>query len=205
MQPRAVALLGEVARELVDQQPAVSEDQNAGGAGCIDEPGRGDGLAGRGRVLEPVAAPGAGVFRDRIGLQLVDGRDVCDRDIEAGVVLVVVPVLVAVAVAIPVPVAVRVVVLLLILLTVGTLAVGDQRGQLAGQRVHLVAAQRGAGGQPRRLAGEHAVEAEDQGEVATPGEAGLDQPALHLGEGGVQGGSARCAGGERRIGILTLM
>ena len=96
VQPRAVALLGEVARELVDQQPAVGEDQDAGGAGGIDEAGRGDGLAGRGRVLEPVAAPGAGVVGGRIGLQLVDGRDVCDRHVEPGVVLVVVAVLVAV-------------------------------------------------------------------------------------------------------------
>ena len=95
-------------------------------------------------MLEPVAAPGAGVVGVRIGLQLVDGRDVCDRHVEAGVVLVVVAVLVAVA--IPVPVAVPVVVLLLILLALAlaTLTVGDQRGQLAGQRVHLVAAQRGA-------------------------------------------------------------
>ena len=142
MQPRAVALLGEVARELVDQQPAVGEDQDAGGAGGIDEAGRGDGLAGRGRVLEPVAAPGAGVVGGRIGLQLVDGRDVCDRHVEAGVVLggrrrsrrrsr-------SIAVAVPV------VVVLLVLLALATLAVGDQRGQLAGQRVHLVAAQRGA-------------------------------------------------------------
>ena len=104
VQPRAVALLGEVARELVDQQPAVGEDQDAGGAGGIDEAGRGDGLARRGRVLEPVAAPGAGVVGGRIGLQLVDGRDVCDRHVEPGVVSVVVAVLVAV----PVPVAVAV-------------------------------------------------------------------------------------------------
>jgi len=69
VQPRAVALLGEVARELVDQQPAVGEDQDARGAGCIDEAGGGDGLAGRGRVLEPVAAPGAGVVGRRFCLQ----------------------------------------------------------------------------------------------------------------------------------------
>ena len=56
-----VALLFEVALELVDQETAMGKDQNAGDLGGIDKGSSGDGLAGGGRVLEAVAANGAGV------------------------------------------------------------------------------------------------------------------------------------------------
>ena len=61
MQPVAVAVLGQLAPELVDEQPAVGEDQHAFGARRLDEARGGDRLAGRGRVAEAVAALGAGV------------------------------------------------------------------------------------------------------------------------------------------------
>ena len=60
-----VALLLEVALELVDQETAMGEDQDAGDLGGIDEGSGGDGLAGGGRVLEAVAANGARVV-DRL-------------------------------------------------------------------------------------------------------------------------------------------
>ena len=60
-QPLLVAAVGDLADELFDQVAAVGEDQDAAGAGGLDEADRGDGLAGAGRVLEPEAARGAGV------------------------------------------------------------------------------------------------------------------------------------------------
>ena len=56
-----VAAVGDLADELVDQVAAVGEDQDAAGAGRLDEADRGDGLAGAGRVLEPEAAGRAGI------------------------------------------------------------------------------------------------------------------------------------------------
>ena len=57
-----VAAVGDLADELVDQVAAVGEDQDAAGAGRLDEADRGDRLAGAGRVLEPEAAGRAGVL-----------------------------------------------------------------------------------------------------------------------------------------------
>ena len=51
-----VALGREVARELGDEQAPVGEDQDAEVSRRLDEPGRGDRLAGRRRVAEAVAA-----------------------------------------------------------------------------------------------------------------------------------------------------
>src|SRR6185312_13466995 len=56
-----VAAVGDLADELVDQVAAVGEDEDAAGAGRLDEADRGDRLAGAGRVLEPEAARRAGV------------------------------------------------------------------------------------------------------------------------------------------------
>jgi hypothetical protein len=50
-----------IARELRDEQAAVREDQDAERAGRLHEAGRGDGLAGGGRVAEAEAADGARV------------------------------------------------------------------------------------------------------------------------------------------------
>ena len=73
-QPRAVALLLEIAHELVDEQAAVREDEHADRAAGLDEARGGDGLARRGRVLEAIAAHGARVvdlgLRGDLGLVL---------------------------------------------------------------------------------------------------------------------------------------
>ena len=50
-----VAAVRDLADELVDEVPAVGEDQDPAGARRLDEPDGGDGLAGAGRVLEPEA------------------------------------------------------------------------------------------------------------------------------------------------------
>ena len=61
-EPVAVAAVGDLADELVDEVAAVGEDQDAAGARGLDEADGGDRLAGAGRVLEPEAAAGAGVL-----------------------------------------------------------------------------------------------------------------------------------------------
>ena len=66
----AVAVVGQLAPELVDEQAAVREDQDAFGAGGLDEAGGGDRLARRGRVAEAVAADRAGILLDRQRLRL---------------------------------------------------------------------------------------------------------------------------------------
>ena len=69
-----VALGREVARELGDEQAAMGEDQDAEVLGGLDEPGRGDRLAGRGRVAEAVAARGARILaleRGRLVVEIV--------------------------------------------------------------------------------------------------------------------------------------
>ncbi len=98
-QARAVPLLAQVALELVDEQPAMRQDQHAGRAAGIDEAGGGHGLARRGRMLEAVAPARAGIGRGRLGgLRGVGGEVVgIDRSIRVGdrlVVLVLVLVLV---------------------------------------------------------------------------------------------------------------
>ena len=67
-QPVAVAVRLQVALELLDQQPAVREDQDAGDLRGVDEARRGHRLAGRRGVLEPVPADGARVV-DRLSVQ----------------------------------------------------------------------------------------------------------------------------------------
>ena len=65
----AVAVVGQLAPELVDEQAAVREDQDAFGARGLDEAGGGDRLAGSRRMPEAVAAHGAGVLlrAERLG------------------------------------------------------------------------------------------------------------------------------------------
>ena len=149
----AVAVLGQLPPELVDEQAAVREDQDAFAACGLDEAGGGDRLAGSGRVAEAVAAHGAGVLRSGERGRLVvfvlafDGR----RGLE--LVLGLFVLLRLLGMAVPVPVAVL----------AALLRGGDQLGEHPGERVDLVAAQLGAGGEPRRLLGQHALEAEEQG------------------------------------------
>src|SRR5207302_7177155 len=77
----AVPLVGEVALELRDEQPAVCEDEDAECARCFDEARRGDRLSRRGRMTEPVAA-----YRARIGagvLLVLLGREFFVDDVLA--------------------------------------------------------------------------------------------------------------------------
>ena len=201
MEAAAVALLGQVARELVHEQPPVREDQHAGRAGRLDEAGRRDGLAGRGRMLEAVAPTRARVGRLRLAVQsriVIDGRHrgvMGEGRLLAGVVrdLVVVVVLVLIVVVLVLVLVVLVLVVLVGLVVVlvdgglglvavlglglvvvllvgggGALEVADQRGELAGEGVDLVAAQRRARRQLRLRIGEHPLEPEHERVVAAP-------------------------------------
>ena len=181
-EPVAVALRGQLADELADEQPAVREDEDAGSAGRLDETCCGDRLAGGRRVTEAVAAYRARVLTD--GLELF----VCDLDL---------PVLVGICrdVAVVFVLAIRErleAVRLLELALVG----GDERREHAGQRVHLVAAQLGARLQQRRLAREHALQAEHEREANAPLVRGLVTTRVDLGDRFVQGLAPGSAGGE---------
>ncbi len=175
-EPVGVAVLGQVAPELVDEQPAVGEDQDALGARRLDEAGGGDRLAGGGRVAEAVAARSARIRDDRDDLVVVL---VAVRVRERQIVLVLVVLLDEladedVAVAVPVPVPDRL------------LVRGDQLGEHPGERVHLVAAQLGAGGEPGGLLGEDAVEAEHERVADAPLRRRLEPAGVHLRERGVE-------------------
>ena len=106
--PVAVTAVAELAVELVDEVAAVGEDQDAARPRCLDEPERGDGLAGSGRVLEPEPAGGVRV------LGLLRQLDVV---VEAVVVLPVLRLLVLVPV------------LFVLELELGVLLAGDRRGR----------------------------------------------------------------------------
>ena len=146
----AVAVLGQVATELVDEQAAVREDQDALGARRLDEAGRSDRLAGCGRVAEAVAADRAGIDFDR--QRLDDVLVKLDVRIELELVL-------------------RFVLLVRLVVPVAVLALlggGDQLGEHPGERVDLMAAQLGAGGEMRRLLREDAFEPEQEGVAHLP-------------------------------------
>ena len=152
----AVAVVGQLAPELVDEQAAVREDQDALGAGGLDEAGGGDRLARGGRVAEAVAADRAGILRDRQRLRLVSSSSSSGASSSSSssssssggrLVTVAVPVLGRL------------------------LRRGDQLGEHAGERVDLVAAQLGAGGEVRRLLREDALEAEQERVAHLPGRA----------------------------------
>ena len=75
---------------------------------------------------------------------------------------------------------------------------GDQLGEHAGERVDLMAAQLGAGGELRRLLGEHAVEAEHERVVDAPLRRRLAAARVHLGERLVEGAAERGARARAR-------
>src|SRR5207245_4461982 len=113
------ALLGEIACELVDQQPAVGEDQHAGGAGGVHEAGRRDRLARRRRVFEAVAAAGTGIVPGGDLLHLVQGGHVRHGDIKPlgiGDADLAVAIAIAIAVAVAVGVGIAVVLVLVLVL-----------------------------------------------------------------------------------------
>ena len=230
----AVALLLVRSRgELVDEQPAVREDQHAGGAGGLDEAGGGDRLARRGRMLEPVAAARAGIGRRRLvavrssstsstataGSAAISwaGRRVgpSSASISSSSSLVVLVLVVVVLV---------VVVLVrrrrrrthrsprrrrprrpAVLLGLDALEVADQRGELSGERVDLVAAQRGPGGERRLRLREDALEPEHERVVTPPVEARLERPALISSRAASSAARRTVPGRKRDGGVLAIV
>ena len=193
----AVAVLGELAAELVDEQAAVGEDEHALGAGRLDEAGGGDGLAGRGRVAEAIAAGCPGVLGER-RLEVVarppprvrasrlprspprgrSGRRRPRHPLRAP--------------RRPLPFA-----------AVVLFDRGDQLGEHPGERVDLMAAQLGAGSKMRRLLGEDPLEAEHEREAHLPLGRGLGQPLVDLGERALEGAADRGPGAHARRWLVV--
>ena len=150
----AVAFGRQIAAELVDEKAAMGEDQHPEMAGRLDEPRRCDGLPGRGRVAEAIAAgrprilAGDGrlfeLLLDELGILLVLELAFLDelRDAAVG----------------------RAVAVLL----GASLGRGDQLGEHPGERVDLMPAEGGAGGGRRTLGREHPLEAEHQAVADLP-------------------------------------
>ena len=201
-----VAAVGDLADELIDEVAAVGEDQDAAGAAGIDEPDRGDGLPGPGRVLEPEPAARPGIL-GRLGddvrvlglglvpvLRLLVGGE----DLVVGVELLVEGVgrLGGLAVggrlgaAIGTAVAPR--------LALRALELGCDRGQGPGEGVDLVLVELRAVEQLRLAVPEQALEAEQERVVASPLERRVLGAALELGERGVDGASP--GGARRQVG-----
>jgi len=181
------AFVGEVARELGDEQAAVGEDQHAERAGRLDEAGGRDRLARRGRMAESVAADRARILLRR-QLRLLLGSLVLAAD-------VVVLVFLLDRLDVHLAVAVRVVVLL---------ARGDQLGEHPGERVDLVLAERGARRGARLRLGEDALEAKHQSVAHLPLRGWSFRATVHLGDRVVERAPARCAFGENALGILAV-
>ncbi len=186
----AVALCREVARELVDQQAAVGENEDAHRPRGLDEARGGDRLAGGRRVAEAVAAHGARVVRDGELLDLVAvlGVRVGLRILLELLLVLVGPLLEQLAVP---GVAVRVPVLRLLLVA------GDQLGEHARERVDLVAPELRAGGEAGGLVREDSLQAEHERVLDLPLDGRRAPAGLHLGERGVERTPARAAFGER--------
>ena len=210
-QPLLVAAVGDLADELVDQVAAVGEDEDAAGAGGVDEADRGDGLAGPGRVLEPEAAGGAGVLGG-LGDRLLAPRPRPALPPSPG----------APRRGPGPPAPRRPRPRRLGVLAVGggsrsatssaaaaaavfgrRLLLGHQLGQGPGERVDLVRVEFGAVAQLRRLVGQQPLEAEQQREVAAPLDRGLLAPLVELLQRGVEGAAPGGAGRER-LGTLAV-
>ena len=127
------------------------EDQDAERARRLDEAGRGDRLAGRGRMAEAVAADRAGVgARVRLVI-LASSSSTSSAESSTGSSSSSASLRRPRRRRVAVPVRLRFL-----------LVRRDQLGEHAGERVDLVAAQLGAGGEVRRVLGEHALEPEHQ-------------------------------------------
>ena len=186
-EPAAVALVREVAVELADQQAPMGEDEHAHRSRSLDEARCCDRLAGGGRMSEAVPALRPRVLRDR---RLVVGIDLGVVSLLAVVLVVGQVRLVVVAVAVRrlrLPLVTR-----------------DQLGQHAGERVDLVPAQLGARAEMRRAVGQHALEAEHEGELDLPGGRGSPAPLLDLGYGFVERATACAPRRQHLRGIVVL-
>ena len=170
VEPVAVSLRREIARELVHEQPPVGEDEDSHRARGLDEPRRGDRLSGGGRMAEAEAADGPGIVgRGRLSVVGFAGELVLE------LLLVLLDSLGELG-AVPIPVSV------LELLLVPR----DQLGQHPGERVGLVAAQLRARGEPRGSVAEHTLEPEHEGVVHFPLGRGRAASGLHLDQGRVE-------------------
>ena len=149
-------------------------------------------------MTEAVAADGARV----VLLRLLGEFRVLDLDDEGRVLVLVLDLQLLellhrrrLAVAVSVPVGGRLVV---------ALAGGDELGQHPGERVDLVAAERGAGGGARLRLGEHALEAEQEAVANLPLRGGRGEAGVHLRDRVVERAAAGCALAERNGRILAL-
>ena len=157
----------------------MSEDQHAQSAGRFDEACRGDRLARRRWMAEPVAPDGAGVRAGVLLRFLVE--DVLGRILRGLALLFFLDGFGGRAVSAAVPVAVR----------VGFAFVRcDQLGEHPGERVDLVAAQLRAGGEMGTLLREHAFETEHEAVLDLPAGRGRATSGLDLSEGVVERSSA---------------
>ena len=194
----------------------MGEDQDAAGARGLDEPQRGDRLAGAGRVLEPEAL---GRRWDPRGARRA-GRPRRARRLVLPVPrLLVLAVLVVVAVD-----SSRSVVLLAGIVSDASstgsgwrrrrrrrravavaLRLGQQRGQRARQRVDLVGREHGAVGEVGLLLGEQPLEPEQQRVLPAPLDRGLVRARVHLRQRSVERAAAGRPGGERVFERLALV
>ena len=162
------------------------EDQHAERACGLDEARGGDRLAGRGRMTEPVTP-----YRARIRARVLARPPPPPRRGRPR------PTPPRARPPLPVRLAFDDLGRCAVAVRLGFLLVrGDQLGEHAGERVDLVAAQLGAGGEVRPLLGEHALEAEHQAVLDLPAGRGRAASGLDLGEGVVERAPAGGAGRE---------
>ena len=214
--PVAIAAVAELAVELVDEVAAVGEDQHAARTRGLDEPERGDRLAGAGRVLEPEPLVGVRVLGALVEL-----------DVVVELVAIVLPVLGLLVLDVAVGF-VEVVEVFRILVAgdrrgheldrrrwrrcrrdpvagAVALGLGEQRGQRARQRVDLVGREHGAVDELRLLLGQQPLEPEQQRVVPAPLDRGLVRSRVQLGQRGVERAPARRPGREGVFERLALV
>ena len=220
--PFRIAAVAELAVELVDEVPAMGEDQYAAGPRGLDEPERRHRLARSGGVLEPESPGSVWV----LGL-LVE----LDVAIDFLLVLPVLRLLVWLLFLFRLVLVLELLVfeLLVFILLAGdrrrcehrrlggkhrsapvpipvrSLRLGQERGQRARQRIDLVGGQDRAVDQARLLLGEQALESEQQREAPAPLDRGLLDPGIELSLRGIERASARRPGGEGLGGGLTFI
>ena len=188
-QPVAVALRGQVARELVDQEAPVREDQDAHRPRSLDVAAGGDRLSRGRRMTEPIAADGARVLVQAVFLALAA---VFALGLLVELVLVLLDPLLA-----------KLAVLLAVAVLGLLLMAGDQLSEHARERVDLVTPELCPGGKPRRLVGQRALEPEHQGVFDLPLGRRRTPAGAHLGESGIERPPACAPLGEHLDGLFA--
>ncbi len=188
----AVALGRQVDGELGDEQPTVREDEDPEVARGLDETGRGDRLAGGGRMPEAIPPYCSGVRAGERGL--VDFvLDVACIDVVVDVLLDLDRLGVR---------AVRRAGAVSVLLH-SSLRRRDQLGEHPRERVDLVAPELGARSRSRRRLREHSLEPEHEAVAHLPAGRRLSEPGLDLRDRVIECGASRRAGRERQRGVLV--